>query len=140
MVYTQTQTDAHAESRDELGAALNTFYTIWHDRDVKAATSQLSSAPSITLWGTGPDETAWGNDEAQQKFHLFIENCPLWTEFELTKRNSGESGDLAWVADAVTGHFRDDDGAAGEISFLISSVWRMESGEYRLVHCHVSTR
>lgn len=116
-------------------ARLAEMYAAWAARDEPRIRRLFSEGPDLKLWGTDAFERIVGRDEADREFRTWIATCPPWVSIAPDHRSIGVVGDLAWVADDVTGRWRAG-AEAGEDHYRCTTVWQRADGEWQVVHAN----
>jgi hypothetical protein len=111
------------------------MYAGWTARDESRIRRLFSDRPDLKLWGTDAFERIVGRDEADRLFRTWIATCPPWISIVPDHRAIGVVGDLAWVADDVTGRWRAGS-EAGEDHYRCTTVWQRIAGEWYVVHAN----
>ncbi|HEU5433396.1 MAG TPA: nuclear transport factor 2 family protein [Thermomicrobiales bacterium] len=123
------------DAADEVAALVDQLYLAWRDRDEARIRTFFSDDETFFLWGTDRWERILGRAEADREFRNWIATCPPWTSIEATHRERGGAGDLAWVADEVTGSWRRPD-TQGADRYRITTIWTKQGGRWALIHGH----
>ena len=118
----------------EIGAGLDAFYAAWQARD-GAGMRALFGDDRLLVWGATRDERIEGRAAADREFDRWVDACPPWTSLEVTCREVGVRGGLAWAAEEVTGTWSHE-AKSGTEHFRITTVWEDEGG-WKLVHVHM---
>jgi ketosteroid isomerase-like protein len=114
---------------------LSEMYAAWTARDELRIRRLFSNGPDLKLWGTDAFERIVGRDEADRLFRTWIATCPPWISIAPDHRSIGVVGDLAWVADDITGRWRAGS-EAGEDHYRCTTVWQRSDGEWYVVHAN----
>ena len=129
-----TKADSSTPSRQEIEAHLDAFYAAWQARD-GVSMRALFSNERLLVWGARRDERIEGCAEADREFDRWVEACPSWTSLEVTRRDVGARGGLAWAAEEVAGTWSHE-AKSGAEHFRITTVWEEDDG-WKLVHVHL---
>jgi ketosteroid isomerase-like protein len=133
MTETMTTPARTDDAADEVAALVDQVYLAWRDRDEARIRTFFSDDESFFLWGTDGWERILGRAEADREFRNWIATCPPWVSIESTHRERGAAGDLAWVADEVTGRWTRPD-AQGADRYRITTIWTKRDGRWALIH------
>lgn len=122
--------EAHMEST-AVADALKRFYNVRVHEDFQGLTELMSRGQGVHVIGTDDDEWIEGRDgwlsvAAQPGNMVAIEPSPGLKAFE--------EGDIGWAVDRPRLHL-----ASGEVIVVrITSVFRRERGDWRIVQLHAS--
>lgn len=130
-----TRADTSTPTRQEIETRLNAFYAAWQARDGVGMRALFGGGDRLLVWGTARDERIEGRAEADREFDGWVDACPPWTSLEVTRREVGVRGGLAWAADEVTGTWSYESNSGAE-HFRITTVWDEDDG-WNLVHVHM---
>lgn len=132
-----TRADSSTLTRQEIEARLDAFYAAWQVRDGAGMRALFGSGDRLLVWGATRDERIEGRAEADGEFDRWVDACPPWTSLEVTYREVGVRGGLAWAAEEVAGRWSHEARRkSGAELFRITTVWEKDDG-WKLVHAHM---
>ena len=108
--------------------------TALHNGDASARAALWSRADPVTLFGAAVTTTGWEKIEAT--FDWLASRFSNCTAFAYEVLAAGVSGDLAYVVgvEHTTASIGDDPPA--EYALRVTTIFRREAGEWRVVHRH----